>query len=84
MKYTSSRDGVERCTIKLEMRFSREQFTELSNKARRYKYKNAKNMLTSILLDDEYLFFRLEEEERLLRFREGDLRVEDNLGGASL
>ena len=61
MKYTTSRDGEKRCTVRLEMRLTREEYAEIAQLAKLMGDKSVKNYLEKTLLDGERLYNITEE-----------------------
>lgn len=55
MKYTKSVDGIDRCTVHLQMRFSRKEYETLSDQAAQLSFASVQEMLSDILLDEERL-----------------------------
>lgn len=68
MKYTNSQDGVERCTVLLEMRLTREEYKEIAALAKAMKRKSVKDYLEYTMLDGERLYSEMEEDKRQLRY----------------
>jgi hypothetical protein len=66
MKYTTSVDGVKRCSVFLQMRFTRSEYQDLSKRAKRHGYKSVEDMLDTLLLDRSRLHVLLDDEEEYL------------------
>ena len=66
MKYTVSGDGVERCSVLLEMRFTREEYQEITELAKALTWKSVKEYLEYTMLDGEHLHNLMEDDKRYL------------------
>lgn len=65
MKYTESRDGIKRCTVRLEMRFTKKEFQDILKVARMVDCSTVKEYLSSTLLDGERLYECMQDDIRL-------------------
>ena len=61
MKYTASVDGIERCTINIQLRLTKEDYKEFSTVAKRNGYKSVSDYVNSQCIY-EYLCAQLETD----------------------
>ena len=47
MKYTNSQDGIERCTINIQLRLTKEDYKEFATVAKRNGYKSVSDYVNS-------------------------------------
>lgn len=62
MKYTTSRDGIERCTIKLEYRMTREDYAEMLKLAKATGRKSVREYLELSMLDEEKIYNQMQND----------------------
>jgi hypothetical protein len=66
MKYTNSIDGKKRCTIRLMMRLTQEEYKNIAKLAKASDRKSVREYLSFSLLDSEYLYNIMQEGKRML------------------
>lgn len=70
MKYSKSNDGMLRCSVKLEIRLTKNEYAEIASIVKRTKHKSVTSFLETILIDHERLYALLSEEEACIRYTE--------------
>ena len=65
MKFTKSKDGRERCTVRFELRLTRDEYAEIAEIAKKVGSKSVKAYLEPIVLDGEYLYNAMSSDKDL-------------------